>query len=96
MTLSDGLSEAAEHAGAEVSVVRAGTVLCVFFSPDEPRNFEQAQATDRAAFGRFHRAMRERGVLIAPSPFEAWFPSLAHGDEEIDRTIAAAREAFVS
>ncbi len=92
--LFEGLAEAAKHAGAEVTVVRAGTFGCVFFSADAPRNFDDAQKTDRAAFGRFHRAMRERGVLIAPSPFEAWFPSLAHGDAEIEQTIAAAREAF--
>jgi glutamate-1-semialdehyde 2,1-aminomutase len=92
--LADGLSGPAKDAGA--CVVRAGTFLCVFFSPDEPRNFDDAQATDRKAFARFHAAMRERGVLLAPSPFECWFPSLAHGDAEIDATIAAAREAFTS
>ena len=46
------------------------------------------------AFARFHAAMLERGVYLPPSPFEAWFPSLAHGDAELERTLAAAAEAF--
>jgi glutamate-1-semialdehyde 2,1-aminomutase len=51
-------------------------------------------ANDRDAFAVFHRSLRAQGVLIPPSPFEAWFPSLAHTDREIDRTIEAAASAF--
>jgi glutamate-1-semialdehyde 2,1-aminomutase len=40
--------------------------------------------------------MLERGVYLPPSPFEAWFPSLAHGEAELDRTLAAASEAFAA
>jgi glutamate-1-semialdehyde 2,1-aminomutase len=93
-SLAEGLTSAAKHAGAEVSVVRAGTFLSVFFTPDEPRNFDDVQRSDKQAFARFHRAMRERGVLIAPSPFECWFPSFAHGEGEVSKTIDAASEAF--
>src|SRR5581483_4576303 len=84
--LVDGLTAAA---GGAVSVVRAGTFFSVFFAPVPPRNFDEVQQSDKQAFARFHRAMRERGVLLAPSPFECWFPSLAHGDDEIDKTIEA-------
>ena len=94
MHLCDGLSEAAKHAGAEVTVVRAGTFGSLFFLPDEPHDFDDVQRSDKQAFARFHRAMRDRGVLIAPSPFECWFPSLAHGEAEIEATIEAAREAL--
>ncbi len=92
--LCDGLTDAAKRANATVSVVRAGTFFCVFFAPEAPRNFDDVQRTDRDAFARFHRAMRDRGVLLAPSPFEAWFPSLSHGDEEVTKTIEAAAAAF--
>jgi glutamate-1-semialdehyde 2,1-aminomutase len=92
--LAAGLVAAAKDVGAEVSVVRAGTFLCVFFTAEAPRDFAGANAADRQAFARFHRALRARGVLIPPSPFEAWFPSLAHGDAEIDATIEAAAQAF--
>ncbi len=94
--LADGLGAAAKDAGAEVSVVRAGTFLSVFFSSEPPRNFEEVQATDRAAFARFHAALRADEVLVAPSPFEAWFPSLQHGAAEIEKTIEVARSALAT
>ena len=46
------------------------------------------------AFTRFWTAMLERGIYLPPSPYEAWFPSLAHTDDQIDRTIEAAAESF--
>jgi len=58
------------------------------------RDFAGASACDAAAHGRFCRALLERGVYPPASQFEAWFPSLAHDDESIDRTIEAAEEAF--
>jgi glutamate-1-semialdehyde 2,1-aminomutase len=68
-----------------------------FFFTDAPvRDWETAKAADTQRFARFHRAMLERGVYLPPSQYESWFVSSAHGDEEIDRTIAAAREAFSS
>ncbi|HYZ92577.1 MAG TPA: glutamate-1-semialdehyde 2,1-aminomutase [Actinomycetota bacterium] len=94
--LADGLATGIKSAGIDATVVRAGTFLCVFFAADPPRNFEGVEASDRKAFGRFHAALRAEGVLIPPSPFEAWFPSVAHGEEEIDRTIDAAAAAFAS
>jgi glutamate-1-semialdehyde 2,1-aminomutase len=46
---------------------------------------------DEAAFAAFHRRLRQGGVLIAPSQFEAWFVSTAHTDEDVQRTLDAAR-----
>jgi glutamate-1-semialdehyde 2,1-aminomutase len=92
--LAEGLTEAAKSAGVVATVVRAETFLTVFFRADPPRNFEDVSTSDREAFARFHGAMRGGGVLLPPSPFEAWFPSLAHGSEEIEATLAAARAAF--
>jgi glutamate-1-semialdehyde 2,1-aminomutase len=94
--LASGLSDALSVAGAEACVVRAGTILCVFFRGTPPSDLAEVQGCDRDAFAKFHRAMRERGVLIAPSQFEAWFPSLAHGEAEIEATIAAASGSFAA
>lgn len=58
--------------------------------------FEDAKKSDTAKFGRFHRAMLERGVYLAPSQFEAGFTSLAHTEADIDATIKAAKEAFAA
>jgi glutamate-1-semialdehyde 2,1-aminomutase len=92
--LAEGLTAAAKSADVDATVVRAGTFLSVFFAPRAPRNFADVDATDKAAFGVFHRALRINGVLVPPSPFEAWFPSLAHTENDIDRTIEAAASAF--
>jgi glutamate-1-semialdehyde 2,1-aminomutase len=53
------------------------------------RNFDDAQACDTERYGALFRHLLEQGVYIAPSQFEAFFPSMAHGDEEIERTVAA-------
>ena len=92
--LVSGIEAAAKEAGRDIAVARAGTFFSVFFSNDAPTNFDEVQATDKDAFGRFHRAMRDRGILLAPSPFECWFPSLKHSLEDVGATIKAAAEAF--
>ena len=58
------------------------------------RDYESAVTADVDRYARFFRGMIVRGVYPPPSQFEAWFPSLAHSDEDIERTIDAAREAF--
>ena len=80
-------------AGLVMLLVAAG-LLTVFFSSAPVHDYGDAQAADRDAFARFHGAMLERGVYLPPSPFEAWFPSLAHGEDEVEATLAAAGEAF--
>lgn len=58
-------------------------------------SWDGAAVVDRPAHARFFRAMLARGVLLPPSPFESAFLSAAHDDDLIDRTIAAARAAFI-
>ena len=67
-----------------------------FFCEGPVHNFEDAKKADTVKFGKFHRAMLEQGVYLAPSQFEAGFTSLAHTDEDIDRTIEAARTVLSS
>jgi glutamate-1-semialdehyde 2,1-aminomutase len=92
--LADGLRDAATEAGCTVAVARVGSLLTVFFGPTVPVDATEALASDRAAYTRFFGSMLDQGVLLPPSPFEAWFPSMAHGPAEIAATIAAARIAF--
>jgi glutamate-1-semialdehyde 2,1-aminomutase len=92
--LAAGLREAAgDH---PVQVVTAPGLLTVFFSEREVRDFDDAQACDLQAHARWCRELLSRGVYPPPSQFEAWFPSLAHSDEQIDRTVDAATAAFAA
>jgi glutamate-1-semialdehyde 2,1-aminomutase len=92
--LATGLTRVAVAAGRNVSVARVGTLLTVFFRSTPPLDAADALESDRDAYARFFRAMLDRGVLLPPSQFEAWFPSLAHDASTVDATIAAAGEAF--
>jgi glutamate-1-semialdehyde 2,1-aminomutase len=65
-----------------------------FFTDGPVTDYSQAALSDTAAFGRFHNAMLDAGVWLPPSQFEAAFLSTAHGEEEIQATIAAAGKAF--
>ena len=92
--LGAGLAEAIGAAGLPVQVPVCGSLLSVFFCGEAVRDYDgaaAAAATER--YPPFFRAMLARGVALAPSPYEIAFPGLAHGDAEIDRTVAAAGEA---
>ena len=80
--------------GEGVHVASETGLLTVFFASRPVTDYDAARATDQAAFAAFWTAMLERGIYLPPSPFEAWFPSLAHTDEQVDRTIEAAHEAY--
>jgi glutamate-1-semialdehyde 2,1-aminomutase len=90
--LATGLRRAAGERPVQVSYVPG--LLTVFFSAEPVRDFAGATAADADAYGRFCRAMLDRGVYPPASQFEAWFPSLAHDEEAIEQTIEAAAEAF--
>ena len=77
-----------------MQVPRATGLLTVFFSGRPVSDYAGARDADAAAFATFFNAMLERGVYLPPSPFEAWFPSLAHERRSVDRTVDAAAEAF--
>jgi glutamate-1-semialdehyde 2,1-aminomutase len=71
---------------------RVGAMATLFMGSDPVTNFAQASACDTARYGEYFRHMLERGIYVPPSQFEAMFVSLAHGYEEIDRTVEAAAE----
>ena len=90
--LATGLQEAA--AGASVQVASIPGLVTPFFSAEPVRDFAGAARCDLDAYGRFCRALLERGVYPPASQFEAWFVSLAHDEAAIDRTCEAAAEAL--
>jgi len=81
---------------AGVTVNRVGSMFTFFFTPGPVTDWESAKVSDTARFGRFFRAMLERGIYLAPSQYEAAFLSAAHSDEDVTRTIEAAREAWAA
>jgi glutamate-1-semialdehyde 2,1-aminomutase len=92
--LVSGLEAAARAAGVPLQCARVGTMFGFFFTDAPVTDWESAKRSDTRRFGSFHSAMLERGVYFAPSQFEAAFLSIAHGDAEIDATIAASAEAI--
>ncbi|NUZ07064.1 glutamate-1-semialdehyde 2,1-aminomutase [Piscinibacter koreensis] len=92
--LVDGLRAAAQDAGVALSGDSEGGLFGFFLTSELPQNYGQVIATDAARFNRFFHAMLERGVYLAPALYEAGFVSAAHGDAEIEATLAAARESF--
>jgi glutamate-1-semialdehyde 2,1-aminomutase len=92
--LAAGLREAAGD--YPVQVVSAPGLLTVFFSEQAPVDFAGAQACDLQAYARWCGELLSRGVYPPPSQFEAWFPSLAHSPEQVERTVQAAGAAFAS
>ncbi len=94
--LIEGLLAAATEAGHAVCGGSISAMFGLFFTQGPVRNYEDAKKTDTAKFGRFHRAMLEQGIYLAPSQYEAGFPSLAHTEADIAETINAAKIVFAS
>jgi glutamate-1-semialdehyde 2,1-aminomutase len=92
--LEEGLKRAARDTGTTVTVNRVGSMITVFFCAGPVTDYATAKQSDTKRFGRFFHAMLARGVYLPPAQFEAAFVSLAHGEAEIDETIAAAAAAF--
>lgn len=92
--LCAGIGRAAAEAGVPVYQTQVGTMFCTFFTAGVVTDWATAKPCDTVRYGRFFRAMLERGVYLAPSQFEAGFMSVAHHDDIIEETIAAAYAAF--
>jgi glutamate-1-semialdehyde 2,1-aminomutase len=73
-------------------VQRVGAMATLFMMDEPVRNFADAQASDTERYGALFRHLLARGIYVAPSQFECMFVSLAHGEEEIDRTIEAVAD----
>ena len=94
--LVSGLSAAARDAGVTFSADSVGGMFGVYFAETVPASFADVMAADKERFNRFFHAMLDAGHYFAPSAFEAGFVSAAHGEAEIDATLAAARKVFAA
>jgi glutamate-1-semialdehyde 2,1-aminomutase len=93
--LLDGLKNAAQNAGVSLTTNQVGGMFGLFFTEEKNiTSFEQVMACNQEYFKRFFHAMLEQGIYLAPSAFEAGFVSIAHDDEAIAKTIAAAEIVF--
>ena len=92
--LASGMLKVAKDAGHDVVGGQLSAMFGMFFTNTPVRNYDDAKTSDLKKFGRFHRGMLERGIYLAPSQFEAGFTSLAHTDEDVEATLAAAKEVL--
>jgi glutamate-1-semialdehyde 2,1-aminomutase len=94
--LEDGLRAAARRAGIGLQVNRAGSMLTPFFADGPVVDAASARRAEAPRYARFFHALLERGIMVPPSQYEAWFVSLAHTEEDVRRTCAAAAAALVA
>ena len=94
--LMKGLQSAADDAAIPFKTGHVGSMAGFFFTSVDVNDFDDAKKCDLDRFAKFYRIMLDKGVYLAPSQFEACFVSLAHSDEDIDETIAAARLAMAA
>ncbi|MBD3233681.1 MAG: glutamate-1-semialdehyde 2,1-aminomutase [candidate division Zixibacteria bacterium] len=90
MAMTDNLKEA----GIEGIIQRVGSIMTLFFTKNEVRNFDDAKKTDTKLYRKYFHGMLDKGIYLAPSAFEAMFISTAHTTAHIERTIEAQREVF--
>jgi len=92
--LAAGISKAAKDAGYPLYSTRVGSMLCAFFTKNEVHDWDSAATCDTTAFAKYFRLMLEEGIYLAPSQFETGFVSIAHSQNDLDMTIAAAAKSF--
>jgi glutamate-1-semialdehyde 2,1-aminomutase len=92
--LVNGVLSAAKKKGIPLTANRVGSMFTWFFQPGEVHDWDTAAKSDTQAFGKFHRAMLEKGIYLPPSQYEAMFMSAAHTEDDIQQTVAAAEEAL--
>lgn len=89
LAFEKGVRSCLDSLGRDLSFNRVGSMFCLFFTDRRIRNVEDVKQSDFEAFNRFFWAALDAGVYFAPSQFEAGFISLAHGDDDLSRTLEA-------
>ncbi|TCT27142.1 glutamate-1-semialdehyde 2,1-aminomutase [Melghiribacillus thermohalophilus] len=92
--LVEGLDDAATEYGIPHTINRAGSMVGLFFTDQDVINYETAKSSDLDLFASYYRSMIDEGVFLPPSQFEGLFLSTAHSDEDLEKTIEAARNTF--
>jgi glutamate-1-semialdehyde 2,1-aminomutase len=95
-SLVTGLRAEAARAGVALTINRVGSMFTLFFTAEAVTDYASAKKADTAAFGRFFRALLERGIYFPPSQFEAAFISSAHSEDDMAETVRAAGAAFTA
>jgi glutamate-1-semialdehyde 2,1-aminomutase len=91
-----GVAAAAADAGVTLCHNRVGSMFTWFFRSGPVTDWDLASKSNTQQFGKFFRGMLDQGIYLPPSQYEAAFLSAAHSDEDVQRTIAAAKEAFAA
>jgi glutamate-1-semialdehyde 2,1-aminomutase len=94
--LAAGLRQAIAATNVPAQLNAIGSLSTLFFTAEPVRNYTDAKRSDTKQYARFFREMLDRGIFLAPSQFEAAFVSASHTSEDIDRTVAAARDSLIS
>ncbi|EDP75178.1 glutamate-1-semialdehyde 2,1-aminomutase [Hydrogenivirga sp. 128-5-R1-1] len=92
--VSKAVSDMLKDKGIAHRINRVGSMFTVFFTDREVYDFESAKSSDTELFGKFFRKLLEKGVLIPPAQFEAWFVSTAHEDEHIEEALSRIGDAI--
>ena len=92
--LCEGIRQAASESGISVQCPHVGGMFTVFFASSSVEDYLTAKGSDTQAFARYFILMLDQGIYLPPSQFEAVFVSLAHSQDDLERTVAAARNAF--
>jgi glutamate-1-semialdehyde 2,1-aminomutase len=92
--LETGMKDAARAAGVAVRFNRIGSMFCAYFTDQPVDNLTDATTSDKQRFAHYFHGMLEHGIYVAPSQFEAGFISLAHTEQDIEKTVAAARDVL--
>jgi glutamate-1-semialdehyde 2,1-aminomutase len=92
--LAEGILSNIRSLGVPVTMNRVGSMSTLFFTSTQVHNYQSALTCDTKRFATYFREMLKRGVYLAPSQFEAGFVSMAHSDEDIEKTILASKEAL--
>jgi glutamate-1-semialdehyde 2,1-aminomutase len=92
--LVEGVAAAAKASKVPLQFNRAGSMFTWFFTSEPVTDWDSASKSDTKAFGKFFRAMLDAGIYLPPSQFEAAFLSVAHSEDDVQKTIAAAKKAF--
>ncbi|WP_046215716.1 glutamate-1-semialdehyde 2,1-aminomutase [Paenibacillus wulumuqiensis] len=94
--LQEGFEANAREAGIPLTINRVGSMVCPFLTEGPVTNYDTAKVSDMDMFKRYFGAMLDRGISVAPSPFEGMFVSGVHSDEDIEQTIAVHRDVMKS
>jgi glutamate-1-semialdehyde 2,1-aminomutase len=94
--IAEGVAELARAAGAAMTTNRVGSMFTWFFTPGPVTDWESASKSNTEVFGKFFRAMLDSGVYLPPSQYEAAFLGSTHTSEDVQQTVAAAKQAFAA